>query len=220
MNIVTWDMQGASHSTENKWNAGVLNLINRFDADICCLQECGAVPDSAQLSDKNYCDVPNLMYYKWGTERMQYHILFYPADANGNRCNLAIVSKMAPQAGSIIYPTAPPVWRPALGFQVNRNNTVFSVHAISPKGPDATKLLAAIDSKSGEGQYWFAAGDYNREPETLVIPFVICPPNLNTYPVNYPERKIDYCVKNTGDVVTGSVLSLVMSDHYPVFFRV
>jgi cytolethal distending toxin subunit B len=40
-------MQGSSHSTENKWNTGVANLIGRGEADVVALQEAGSVPDSA-----------------------------------------------------------------------------------------------------------------------------------------------------------------------------
>jgi cytolethal distending toxin subunit B len=220
MKLATWNMQGASHSTENKWNAGVMNFFGN-GADICCLQECGAVPASARLINPNYNGVAHLQYYTWGTDRTNKHILFYPADPNGNRCNLAVVSTTAPTGGGVVWPAAGPVWRPALGFQTDATHFIFSLHAISPNGADAVNLLAAINNTvGGPGHYWVCAGDYNRTPPNLLTPFTICPPNTNTYSVIAPTTKIDYCVKNFGMAVTGAVQGLILSDHYPVFYTI
>src|SRR5690606_6317645 len=51
--IITWNLQGSSHGTEDKWNRGLLPLMQGSDgADVLCVQECGKVPDSAeQLED-------------------------------------------------------------------------------------------------------------------------------------------------------------------------
>jgi cytolethal distending toxin subunit B len=218
MHIVTWNMQGANHSEENKWNAGVRNLMNNA-GHICCLQECGAVPASAHLVNANFAGIMGLNYYTWGTERTAIHILFYPADPNGNRCNLAIVSERPPLNARMVYPAATPVWRPAIGIQVNPNFWVFTLHAISPNGPDAPGLLNAINGSVPPGASWAALGDYNREPVTLVTPYVVVPPNRNTFSVNNPVRAIDYCVKNYVPQNWGAVqLGLIMSDHYPVVF--
>ncbi|QEC64810.1 endonuclease/exonuclease/phosphatase family protein [Mucilaginibacter ginsenosidivorans] len=176
MKLVTWNMQGASHSTENKWNAGIMNFFGN-GADICCLQECGAVPASARLINPNFAGVANLHYYTWGTNRTNKHILFYQSDPNGNRCNLAVVSTSPPMGGDVVWPVIAPVWRPALGFQIDANHFIFCQHAISPNGPDAAGLLAAINNAVGApGNYWVAGGDYNREPPALMTPFTICPP--------------------------------------------
>ncbi|HVW14156.1 MAG TPA: endonuclease/exonuclease/phosphatase family protein [Mucilaginibacter sp.] len=220
MKLVTWNMQGSSHSTENKWNTGVMNFFGN-GADICCLQECGAVPASARLINPNYNGVVNLQYYTWGTNRTNKHILFYQSDPNGNRCNLAIVSTTPPVGGGLVMPGVAPVWRPALGFQINPANYVFSLHAISPNGPDAANLLAAINNTVGApGNFWVAAGDYNRAPSTLLTPFTVCPPNNNTYSVTAPTAKLDYCSKNFGVPVTGIVQGLILSDHYPMYFTI
>lgn len=211
-------MQGASHSTENKWNTGVMNFFGN-GADMCCLQECGAVPASARLINPNFNGVVNLRYYTWGTNRTNKHILFYPSDPNGNRCNLAMVSTNAPTGGGIVVPAVAPVWRPALGFQIDATHYVFSLHAISPNGPDAANLLNAINATVGApGNFWIAAGDYNRASSDLITPFTICPPNNYTYSALNPYVKIDYCVKNFFPPVTGIVQDLYLSDHLPVLY--
>lgn len=214
MKLITWNMQGASHSTENKWNEGVMNFFGSRNADICCLQECGGVPASAQLVNANFGGIINLQYYTWGTLRSQKHILFYLSDPNGNRCNIAVVAKFAPLGASLVYPAVAPVWRPALGFQIDAVNFAFSFHAISPNGPDAANMLNAINAAVGNN--WVTAGDYNREPQTLVTPYTICPPNNNTYSSTNPTRAIDYCVNNSNNVIEGTVLGLYLSDHFSV----
>jgi cytolethal distending toxin subunit B len=220
MKLITWNMQGASHSTENKWNTGIMNFFGN-GADMCCLQECGAVPASARLVNLNYNGVANLRYYTWGTDRTDKHILFYQSDPNGNRCNLAIVSRNPPTGGGIVMPAVAPTWRPALGFQIDATHYVFSLHAISPNGADAANLLNAINAAVGaHGNFWIAAGDYNRVPSTLVTPFTVCQPNNNTSSVQNPTVKIDYCAKNFVPVVIGVVQGLILSDHYPVFFDI
>src|SRR6202012_1639664 len=143
MKLITWNMQGASHSTENKWNEGVKNYLTV--ADICCLQECGGLPASAKELNMNYSGIPGLQYWYWGVERDTKHILFYPWDTHGNRCNLAIVSNTPPVNGALLWPAAGPVWRPALGFALAANSYVFSLHCISGTGADANGLIGAIN---------------------------------------------------------------------------
>lgn len=91
MIVGTWNMQGSSHSQENKWNEGVMNMMVQLNVDVFCLQECGSVPASANLIQNNFGGIAGLALYSWGgtTTRPFGYILFYPADLNGNRCNLA-----------------------------------------------------------------------------------------------------------------------------------
>jgi cytolethal distending toxin subunit B len=214
MSIVTWNMQGASHSTENKWNSGVLNLLNN-GADLCCLQECGGIPASAVLSVAGYGGVIGLDLYTWGTSRAQKHILFYPADPGGNRCNLAIVSKVAPTAGFLFIPAFAPIWRPTIGMTIG-GTIFFTLHAISPNGPDAPAL---VNGAFGAGANVIVAGDYNRAPETMGGGAqVVCPPNGPTHPATHPVSYYDYAIKNFGAATLGTVLGLHLSDHLPVLF--
>ncbi|MFZ5817640.1 MAG: endonuclease/exonuclease/phosphatase family protein [Bacillota bacterium] len=211
MILGTWNMQGSSASTENKWNSGVLAMFTQLHLEVCCLQECGGVPDSAQLV-QNYHGIE---LYTWGTERSRKYILFYPWDQGGNRCNLAIVSRSQILQPALLYPTAGPVWRPALGANLN-GLWLFSIHAISPNGPDAPGLLNAIALYAGTAG-WVAAGDYNREPHTLAVPWTVNPPNGVTRPAS--GVAIDYAVGTNPRPVTGQVVSgLLLSDHYPVLY--
>lgn len=222
MNIVNWNMQGASHSTENKWNTGVSNLLSS-GADVCSLQECGGVPASAQLIQANVAGIAGLDMYTWGTQRTLKYILFYPADPNGNRCNLAVVTKSAianPNTnGVLLYPAAAPIWRPVIGMSINGIG-VFSIHAISPGGNDAPGLLNSVAGYMGANA-WTVSGDYNRDPSTMGGTGIVCPPNQNTYSVTNPQSKLDYMIKSGGGAVYGQVItSLILSDHYPVLYTV
>ncbi|MBO0323649.1 hypothetical protein J0X14_15165 [Muricauda sp. CAU 1633] len=221
MKIVNWNMQGASHSIENKWNTGVQNLL-AGQADVCCLQECGAIPPSAQLVYGNVNGFAGLNLYTWGTTRKHKYILFYQSDPNGNRCNLAIVSNIPiinPKiCGTLLYPAAPPVRRPVIGLFVN-GLAVFSIHAISPGGPDAPGLLNSVANNMGANP-WSVSGDYNRDPASMAGAGIVCPPNAPTYSSTNPHKKIDYLTKQDGPIVEGQVLNLLLSDHLPVVFMI
>jgi cytolethal distending toxin subunit B len=217
--IVTWNMQGASHSTENKWNEGARNLLTQLSADWICLQECGAVPTSAQLLTNALSGIPGLELYQWGTTRSHVYIVFMQTDPRGNRCNLAVVSRTQPSAGYVVFPVAGPTWRPAIGVTVG--GVAFSLHAISPGGPDVAGLLAAIQAAVGGVSPWVAAGDYNCEPDA--VPggaWNVCSPNVATYSTQHPAARIDYMmVRDDIMPVQGTVQGLIMSDHFPVFFN-
>ncbi len=213
MRSATWNMQGSSHSTENKWNAGIGPLLGL--AGVVCLQECGGVPASARLEEEDIAGVPGLELYAWGTERNARWILYYPADPNGNRCNLAVVTRDEPTDFAFVVPAADPVWRPAIGARVG-GTWWFSLHAISGGGPDARGLLRGID---GLVDGWFAAGDFNREPDTLEDDdWTVLPPNGPTYPSKDPISKYDYAATSGADAGEGEVQSLLMSDHLAVVF--
>ncbi len=62
MPLGTWNIQGANHVTENKWNAGVRNLMTQRHLTVFCLQECGTMPLSAQA----LAPVNGISLYRWG----------------------------------------------------------------------------------------------------------------------------------------------------------
>jgi cytolethal distending toxin subunit B len=222
MKIVNWNMQGANHTLENKWNQGVANLLNHVD--VCSLQECGGIPPSAQLLEANVAGIDGLKMYTWGTSRATKYILYFPWDVAGNRCNLAVVSNIRPidpaNDGFLFYPDFLPVHRPVIGMMVN-NIAIFSIHAISGGGNDAPGLINKVDT-SMAGSNWTVSGDYNRTPGSMVgTGGVICPPNQNTYSVLNPYSQIDYMIKSGGLSINGEVLtSVILSDHYPVLYDV
>lgn len=231
MNIVTWNMQGSNASTENKWNTGVMNILTSISpTPFMCLQECGAVPQSATLIHTVYFPLGNgvtdqVDIYTWGgtSTRPAYYIFFHNWDNAGNRVNTAIVSNALPANLTtdviLVSPDNGPVWRPALGVNF-QGSWVFSFHAISPGGPDGPDLLTQVSQFCGQTQ-WYVGADWNREPHNQVAPAgsVICPPNANTYSVAMPVAKYDYCVMKGTNAVTGTVIdTIVMSDHFPVGF--
>jgi cytolethal distending toxin subunit B len=225
MRITTWNMQGSSASTEVKWQTGVAPLLQ--SADVVCLQESGGVPGSAvHLNDVSFKDPAGNMevvsLYAWGgTEsRPRYGIAFHHWDVGGNRVNEAIVAPIgAGGACTLIWPAYLPVWRPALGLNVN-GGWILSFHAISGGGADAANMVAAIAS-SLAGSAWCAGADFNREPGSFAVPAgcVVCPPNTFTYSVMNPRARYDYFVRSGGGPAqTGTVLGLNLSDHYPAAF--
>lgn len=232
MSIITWNMQGASHSTENKWNEGVANLLTTYPGSIACLQECGGWPSSAvnigaltfPLPGGIGADVVDIFTWGGTQSRPAYVIFFHNWDQAGNRVNTAVVvpAGVSPAienfetSVALVTPANGAVWRPALGVLIS-GAWVFSFHAISPGGPDGAGLLATIAPNYGT---WVVGADWNREPNTLTVPAGTnrCPPNTETYPVEpTPNRKLDYCV-TSGAAVTGAVQGLIMSDHYPVYY--
>ena len=224
-------MQGASHSTEAKWQTGVLNLLTTKEPwrpDVLALQEAGAVPASATFVSHvprpgppgGAAAVVDLYTYGGTVSRPAYSIVFHNWDVAGHRVNLALVTGGVVAAADVeLAWGAGPIWRPALGLRMAGGARVFSIHAISPGGVDAIGLLAAAAHTAP----WYVAGDFNREPNTVAVPAGgnVCPPSGATYPVApRPVSEYDYCVRGDGGAaVVGTGVGLVMSDHYPVAYR-
>lgn len=211
-NLVTFNMQGANASTDIKWQTCVANLMKQ-EASLLCLQECGAVPASAQVRPGNLAGNANYHLYHWGTDRARKYISYYLWDAGGNRCNLAIVSQSAPTAWLCLQPAGVPAWRPVIGARIN-GIWYFCLHAISPGGADARGLLAAAAGAVGAIP-WFTAGDFNREPAPPLPTGNVCLPNTNTYSTTNPRHKYDYAY-SSGTAIPGTVLEITLSDHLPV----
>lgn len=229
MNVITYNMQGACHSTENKWNFGVMGLLRSMrPTPVVCLQECGGVPDSAVQIDSINFTLPDgtpdtVQVYMWGGTdyRLGYFIFYHNWDVAGNRVNTAIVTDTPPEnfltSVALLSPAGGAVWRPALGVQFT-DTWVFSFHAISPGGADGPGLLTAVATNYPT---WIVGADWNQEPDGLVTPAgsVICRPNEDTYAVLNPRYKYDYCVRNGADAVLGRVENaIIVSDHFPVQF--
>ena len=220
MKLTTWNMQGCSASTENKWNTGVNNLMSQGGIYVFCLQECGAVPLSAHPLGHS---PDGAILYQWGTARTARWIVFFPSDPNGNRCNLAIVVRgpyPPPLAGiMVLYPSSGPQWRPLLGVTVN-GVIFFCLHAISGAGQDVSGLLTEASQNGGNN--WVAAGDFNRNPDNNFPAgnWCVCDPDGDTYPSIAPQQELDFAVRNaSAPAVQGTVQSsLYLSDHLPVVY--
>ena len=112
--------------------------------------------------------------WKVGTGDQNHHILWHNFGTTpGSRCNLAIVCREAPTAWWIIAAAFGNEWRPAIGATLQNGAVVFSVHAISPGGPDSLALVAAVantvqgNTPQGAQARWYVGGDFNRWAEGL-----------------------------------------------------
>lgn len=174
----TWNMQGSSASTEDKWRNGVLRLARRND--IVCLQEFGSVPSSVVPVGSHYTeDQFGVQYlveqYSWNagsTSRPEnYRIYFF--QVNRLRVNLAFV---LPDDGAILVRNFIVVsdglddrTRPAVGLRIagsrselSTDTTFFTFHAISGGGPNDPRMLREISRHTPTP--FVVLGDFNRDP--------------------------------------------------------
>ncbi len=237
MNVITWNMQGATGFGESKWNTDVSRLF-QANAEVICLQECGnppptAIPTAAPAWLAGHA-IPGggyqWQYFLWnlGTQSRPYfiNILWIETDPVGHRVNLAIAfSAAAVAALNLIYITPGIVGtRPAIGVRVPYGGAtldIYTLHAISPGGADGPNLINNIIAVGAPGG--FCAGDYNTDPNTWagVLPAaaVVCPHNgVVTHPGS--GTNLDYAIKSAaGGAIQGSVFTgFVVSDHYPVAY--
>lgn len=225
MLIVTWNMQGGNAITENKWNLCVNPLFNAGYSNAVCIQECGALPASAVQAQVFVVPDPsnpgatvNVVCYSWSGK----FVTFYQWDVNGNRCNLAIVTRVLPTQVWLLMGAGAAQWRPVLGVQAG-GQQIFTIHAISPGGADAPGLIQAVQ---GLGLASFhVLGDYNAIPSVLTpnLPagVTVSATTAPTYATTNPTSVYDYDVSSQGHGMLGSnvVTDLVFSDHYPARFQ-
>jgi len=162
---------------------------------------------------------------KYSSRKPGRTIVYHHWDTAGDRADTAVVtrSKLAnPTNVALVWGNVGPVWRPAVGALV-RGEWIFSLHAISQGGADASSVLAQVAAFSG-GIPWRVGGDFNREPVTLVAGLlpansVVCPPNAPTHPATHPTSRYDYFVCDGNAAETGLVNRFILlSDHCAVDF--
>lgn len=241
--ISTWNMQGAN---VEKWQHMVKSIMST-GADGLALQECGMQPASAQplapvipISNPPGGGMPapvTPVRWKVGSGDSYLYILTYNFGATpGSRCNLAIVTAQLPLYWWLVWAPYGAVWRPAVGATLPNGAAVFSMHAISPGGPDAQAVVTAIDSLAGSlppaqrPVAWYVGGDFNREPTAWPGGFSVSPPDQPTYSTKSPQSRYDYVVSsnsaNQGTVgpppqgMIGQRLdeTAPWSDHFAVYF--
>ncbi|WP_104696791.1 MULTISPECIES: cytolethal distending toxin subunit B family protein [unclassified Helicobacter] len=176
-NIGTWNLQGASASSENKWNVVIRQLMYSADfLNILMLQEAGAVPSTATPTERHIQPGGTpVREYIWqaGTRSRPRQVYIYHADIDvgARRVNLAIVSDRRADEVYVIRQTsiAPENSRPALGIRIG-NDAFFSVHALANGGGDASALVTAIHDNFNNMPdiTYLIAGDFNREPANLL----------------------------------------------------
>jgi len=235
MNIITWNMQGATGFRENKWNTDVTRLI-LAGAEILCLQECGVPPATAvQIAAPAWLAgyaIPGGIAggcYLWQigsrSRGITTMIVYVQTDPGANRNNLAVVVSLgsAIPVNLIAVPNGAG-GRLALGARLRdmAGNLAdfYTLHAFSPGGPDAPGLVTGIVGVGAP--VWFAGGDYNRNPATWagIVP-AGSTLSGHTGVVTHPGSgtNLDYAFTQAGTNYTGVVSSgFVVSDHYPVAY--
>ena len=175
--VGTWNLQGSSASTENKWNVSVRQLITGDNpVDILMVQEAGSVPTSARPTGRMIQPGGTpIQEYVWdlGTRSRPRSVFIYYAniDAGARRVNLAIVSgRQADEVFVISQNTiAPEVSRPVIGIRLG-NDVFFNIHALARGGGDAAALVTAVHDRFVDqpNLNWLIAGDFNRDPANLL----------------------------------------------------
>lgn len=245
----TWNMQGASASSEAKWSVSIRQMVSGEGAlDILALQEAGSLPASAMPTGRSFDNGSGVVVseYRWNlgtTLRPDFvYIYFAPTDPSANRVNLAIVSRrMADEI--LLLPPPTTASRPLLGIRID-NDVFFSIHALANGGADASAIVHNVDlffqrSPTLANTNWIILGDFNREPTELLatlelelrLRLRIITNNAITQ--ISARRTLDYAVvgnSNRGvvpaplppiaaSIFFGGFRTHLASDHFPISFR-
>lgn len=220
--IGTWNLQGSSSSTENKWQVSVRQLITGDNPlNILALQETGAVPNTARRTQRMVQPGGTpVAEYIWdlGTSSRPRAVFIYHADIDvgARRVNLAIVSdRMADEVIVVRQDSiAPQASRPALGIRIG-NDVFFSIHALAGGGGDAAALVTAIHDHFRNMPHitWFIAGDFNREPASLLSGLdsrvtsnirIISPNTATHFSTRGTNRVLDYAIVGNTQTMGGA----------------
>lgn len=174
--VGTWNLQGSSASTENKWNVSVRQLITGDNpVNILMVQEAGRVPATARPTGRviQPGGTP-IEEYTWdlGTRSRPHSVFIYYAniDVGARRVNMAIVSARQAEEVFVVRQdrVAADVSRPAIGIRIG-NDVFFNIHALASGGGDATALVTAVHDAflTRQELSWIIAGDFNRDPASL-----------------------------------------------------
>ena len=168
--VGTWNLQGSSASTENKWQVSVRQLVTGDNPiNILMLQEAGSVPNSARRTGRMVQPGGTpVEEYIWelGTISRPRSVFIYHADIDvgARRVNLAIVSdRMADEVIVVHQNTiATEASRPALGIRIG-TDVFFSLHALASGGGDATSLFTSIHDHfmNMPQNSWLISGGFN-----------------------------------------------------------
>ncbi|HFW5421928.1 TPA: cytolethal distending toxin subunit B family protein [Salmonella enterica subsp. enterica serovar Wandsworth] len=238
----TWNLQGASARTENKWNVNIRQLISGENAvDILAVQEAGSPPgtatDTGRVISSPGIPVRELIWNLSTNSRPERVFIYFSAvDALGGRVNLALVSNRRADDVFVLSPVRSG-GRPLLGIRIG-TEAFFTAHAIAARNNDAADLVDEVytffrDSREPQLQAtnWMILGDFNRTPSdlemNLTVPVrrnsVVISPSVAT---QTSQSTLDYAVAGNSiafvrpplqaGIVYGARRTQISSDHYPV----
>lgn len=224
LRVATWNLQGGSASTDNKWRTRVLALARLHD--VVVLQEAGVAPFSSQhLEQMSIADqfgtLHEVNHYRWSSgsaTRSEGYQLFF-LDVQRLRVNLAIVvadqANLSIESVLVIADGVPRfagalTSRPALGVRLRLQGlaediVVANIHAISGGGANSPRLLREISWHANTP--YVLLGDFNRDPRPSDAQHAdrgawVSPPEIaqvvqangSTHPSTSPQNMLDYAV--------------------------
>ncbi|MGL4746065.1 MAG: endonuclease/exonuclease/phosphatase family protein [Dermatophilaceae bacterium] len=227
-----WNMQGANHATENKWNIGVTQLMGT--CQVLALQEPGALPDSVTALNTINLPQGDVEVSEWNntSRNLGYRIYWMNTDPNSNRVHLAIVVPASLSVTGVTTFTKPGWNRPVMGILIG-NTWYFTVHANASSPNNAQGILSEIDYQVHQYEIehdtqftWIALGDFNTSPSSFAHTAAsgwVMPPNGPTHNANLPNPHSVYDYAATtithSSMYQGQVQhGIHLSDHYPVHY--
>ncbi|SUG29519.1 toxin [Salmonella enterica subsp. arizonae] len=146
--VATWNLQGSSTRSENKWNVNVRQLVSGAGAvDILMVQEAGRPPasavDTGRIINSPGIPVRELTWNLGSNSRpQQVFIYFSQLDVFAGRVNLAIVShRRADEV--IVLPPPSTASRPIMGIRIG-SDAFFTIHALANRGVDAPAVVNSV----------------------------------------------------------------------------
>ncbi|GGY04260.1 cytolethal distending toxin subunit B family protein [Paludibacterium paludis] len=177
--VGSWNMQGASHATEFKWEIYVKPMARLYD--VLALQETGELPAAAELTNRVIA-LPRGMgltireyTWRWGSHSRPGMVRYiYYADM-GNRVSLATITSRRADDVVVLSNPAGANKRPLLGVAFNRTgpgggrDVFFNIHARSMGNNEAPNIVDDLYRHfSGQANTeWMVLGDHNMEPNEL-----------------------------------------------------
>ncbi|KEA45884.1 cytolethal distending toxin subunit B family protein [Campylobacter mucosalis] len=239
--LATWNLQGSSATTENKWNVSVRQIVSGDNpADILAVQEAGVLPHTARATGRSQSQgnvVVSEYLWQLGSFSRPDEVNIYYAniDTGANRVNLAIVSRMIADE-IIILPPPSVASRPIIGIRID-NDVFFNIHALANGGTDVPAIVNSVFDhfRNRPEITWTILGDFNRSPDSLLASLGlevrtrtwILNPNA---PTQRSGGTLDYAIvgNSSGRIITTALTAVLMlanlrthlvSDHFPVNFR-
>lgn len=248
---ITWNMQGGAGL---KWSQQIKRFLEGWNQpahEVVTVQEAG--PEQ-RIVDMAYNGAPSRTFQQGNLEVHEYivnfrtgdrptvgYVYFMVTDPQGNRVNLATVTRQA--ATQVHFIQGQPdahgggQGRPSFGVELHRNGDTavfWNIHALSYGEQnninDAENQLLAIGDHMQQtlpNATWAVMGDFNRAPSLLDLDYVAHNLGFHLYRYN-PGRttqqnggELDYMVTNEALPAgwRARAQGITQSDHYAVGFQ-